>query len=218
MKKLLLLSILALGMMTAKAQSTLSVTVAGQPVANGATVDCTDVNTETWEFKELQLYPHVMATSTKEAQFDVTVENTSTIETDFDKGINANILFCCGGNCVVVRPGQSYTKPNAEAGDQPVVFKANTPFDLEIDSSSMDIVEEAFTLSCKVTIVEVDNPSNNFWFNLNMVYDPDIAAVDGIAADDAAPVYYNLNGVKVANPDHGIFIVKKGAKVSKVVL
>lgn len=43
-------------------------------------------------------------------------------------------------------------------------------------------------------------------------------AVDGIDVDasDVAPVYYNLQGVRVANPDKGIYIVVKGNKTSKV--
>lgn len=35
---------------------------------------------------------------------------------------------------------------------------------------------------------------------------------------DAPAVYYNLQGVKVANPDKGIYIVKRGNKTSKVIL
>ncbi len=44
-------------------------------------------------------------------------------------------------------------------------------------------------------------------------------AVEGIAVDENAPeVYYNLNGMRVDNPSNGIFIVKKGNKVSKQVI
>ena len=43
-------------------------------------------------------------------------------------------------------------------------------------------------------------------------------AVESIAADEnEAPVYYNLQGVRVANPESGLYIVVKGSKVSKVV-
>ncbi|MDE6007444.1 MAG: hypothetical protein K2G67_07820 [Muribaculaceae bacterium] len=42
-----------------------------------------------------------------------------------------------------------------------------------------------------------------------------VASVD--FEENAAPVYYNLQGVRVANPENGIFIVVKGSKVSKVV-
>lgn len=44
------------------------------------------------------------------------------------------------------------------------------------------------------------------------------SAVEGIAVDEnEAPVYYNLQGVRVANPESGFYIVVKGSKVSKVV-
>lgn len=43
-------------------------------------------------------------------------------------------------------------------------------------------------------------------------------AVEGIEADvDATPVYYNLQGVRVANPERGIFIKVVGNKATKVV-
>ena len=46
------------------------------------------------------------------------------------------------------------------------------------------------------------------------------SAIEVIEAEDAeAPVeYYNLQGVKVANPEQGIFIKKQGNKATKVVL
>ena len=43
--------------------------------------------------------------------------------------------------------------------------------------------------------------------------------IEDTMVDDNAPVeYYNLQGVKVANPENGIFIKKQGAKATKVVL
>lgn len=40
--------------------------------------------------------------------------------------------------------------------------------------------------------------------------------VESIEADEnVAPVYYNLQGVEVANPQNGLYIVKQGNKVSK---
>lgn len=43
-------------------------------------------------------------------------------------------------------------------------------------------------------------------------------AVKTIDAADEEAVYFNLQGIRVANPENGIFIVKKGAKTTKVVL
>lgn len=49
--------------------------------------------------------------------------------------------------------------------------------------------------------------------------DGTITGVDNIAvSDDANPVYYNLQGVRVANPSNGIFIRVAGGKVSKIAL
>lgn len=41
--------------------------------------------------------------------------------------------------------------------------------------------------------------------------------VDSIDAEDVAPVYYNLQGVRVDNPEKGLYIVVKGNKASKVI-
>ena len=44
------------------------------------------------------------------------------------------------------------------------------------------------------------------------------SAIEVVGADENAPVeYYNLQGVKVANPENGIFIKKQGNKATKVV-
>lgn len=45
------------------------------------------------------------------------------------------------------------------------------------------------------------------------------SSVATIAADENAPVeYYNMQGVRVANPENGIFIRRQGTKTSKVVI
>ncbi len=46
----------------------------------------------------------------------------------------------------------------------------------------------------------------------------EVGSVEGIVADEAveaAPVYYNLQGIRVANPENGIYIVRRGSKVTK---
>lgn len=53
-------------------------------------------------------------------------------------------------------------------------------------------------------------------------FDPNASgSVDGIVADDDAnaPVeYYNLQGIRVMNPENGLYIVKQGKKVTKQVI
>lgn len=47
----------------------------------------------------------------------------------------------------------------------------------------------------------------------------DEGGIESIGIDLNAPaVYYNLNGVKVSNPQNGIFIVKQGTKTAKVMV
>lgn len=53
-------------------------------------------------------------------------------------------------------------------------------------------------------------------------YNPEGAGQGAIetieTAENATPVYYNLQGVRVANPENGMFIVKAGKEVKKVIL
>ena len=47
----------------------------------------------------------------------------------------------------------------------------------------------------------------------------DSNGVEGIVVDEnVAPIYYNLQGVKVANPENGVFIKVQGSKATKVVM
>jgi hypothetical protein len=60
--------------------------------------------------------------------------------------------------------------------------------------------------------VAIAAPSK-YWFS---IAEGGVSGVENIEAEEAvAPVYYNLQGVKVANPSNGIYIVKRGAKVAK---
>ncbi len=49
-------------------------------------------------------------------------------------------------------------------------------------------------------------------------FTPGASAIESIAADNAAVEYYNLQGVKVAKAENGLFIKKQGNKATKVVL
>ena len=61
-----------------------------------------------------------------------------------------------------------------------------------------------------------DNNKNSF---ATAIYTPGVAGVNSIVDDYNAPVeYYNLQGLKVANPEKGIFIKKQGKKSTKVLL
>lgn len=59
---------------------------------------------------------------------------------------------------------------------------------------------------------------------INQIYvaytgEPSGSGVAGIEAEENAPVeYYNLQGIRVANPENGLYIVKQGNKVTKRVI
>ncbi len=68
------------------------------------------------------------------------------------------------------------------------------------------------------------NTSDGYWHawadqKLEMWSDNKTSAIDDVMVDENAPVvYYNLQGVQVTNPEKGLYIMKQGKKVSKVVL
>lgn len=96
-----------------------------------------------------------------------------------------------------------------ESGNWTKEWPVNT-FDLsEYDGETIKIGFEYAT----------DGSKSRAWELKNFILKGDKdAAVESIAADEnEAPVYYNLQGVRVANPESGLYIVVKGSKVSKVV-
>lgn len=51
------------------------------------------------------------------------------------------------------------------------------------------------------------------------MYEVDKTGLDEVIVDEDAPVeYFNLQGVRVANPENGLYIKRQGNKVEKVVL
>ena len=45
------------------------------------------------------------------------------------------------------------------------------------------------------------------------------AGIDGIVADNEAPVeYFNLQGIRVAEPSNGLYIRRQGKEVTKVMV
>ena len=218
MKKTLLLSTFVFAAAVMNAQ-TLTVSVDGKQIENGATVTSYEYEAHgTNDDYSFQLCPLVLATSSIDDMLRVTVQNTTTdINEEFTAEYEANffgddpyrVQFCWPELCTPpFGPGQSQMAMGRVG--------ANAFQNLMIESISISTQPyDGFTVTCYVTITPA-NSDNAFSFTLNMVYDG--AGVDGVSADEATPVYYNLNGVKVSNPDHGIFIKKQGAKVTKVIL
>ncbi len=55
--------------------------------------------------------------------------------------------------------------------------------------------------------------------SFNLVFDSVNTGIAGTMVDENAPVeYYTIDGVRVANPENGLYIVKQGSKVRKVMM
>ena len=190
MKKSLLSTAALLFTLGASAQA-FTVTVNGNPVENGATVYCDHFNSDME-----QIEPEVMVTPNDDCTLYVDLYNTG----------ETNVQMCFPMNCQFVKPGNTLSVN----GD----LTAGVARNLMIDAMTMGV--DPFDASCEITMYLDGDEDNTFEFTLNMHYS---AGVDEIGASDNTPaVYYNLQGVEVANPENGIFIRRQGNKVTKVAL
>ncbi len=103
-------------------------------------------------------------------------------------------------------------------------------FDTYIDNPSAETVSVQFNFinkntsffikEVKFTDLGTDEASATLLGRRHMgwTYPVGGSGVDHIVADGqtiAAPLYYNLQGIRVANPESGIYIVRRGNKVTK---
>lgn len=75
---------------------------------------------------------------------------------------------------------------------------------------------EQLTLKAKYNMTATANGQT---LHFTLLFDRSAStSVGSIEASDAPAVYYNMQGIQVANPEVGqIYIVRKGDKVSKVI-
>lgn len=108
------------------------------------------------------------------------------------------------------------------------VYEYNMPGDLPTEDEVEAIVmgqsatksvvfdKEKITLTITVTNVDADIDGKT---SHTYVFKYENAGVENVEIDNNAPVeYYNLQGVKVANPENGIFIKVQGSNATKVVM
>ncbi len=95
---------------------------------------------------------------------------------------------------------------------------------VKIDITGADIEATDYTFTSAHGEVNASNASIDLFLvvdgKVNKFSAPGITVgIDNIATEENAPVeYFNLQGVKVANPTNGVFIKKQGGKTSKLVL
>lgn len=240
MKKLVLLSALAAGIMTAGAANIsdlYTVTYEGTPVANGATIEA-----DHWD-GNMGLYPCDIDFKLKSAatnvKFNVLGEYTGL--PSYDQQVadvkawgEPSICWAAGsaGNCepnTGTPPTISnftltnttdiqiqfhvLSKVSSEIGPD---FNPNDPstWPQPIAPSETSLYKLSFTGS-------VDGVTANDPFVIYVAIGPNASGVDEVAVDDSnAPVeYYDLTGRKVMNPAKGqIVIERKGAKSVKKIM
>ena len=106
---------------------------------------------------------------------------------------------------------------NFGAGDEIV------PFDEPIQwyynaNNGMLLDDYEGTVTFDLSEYTLDNKVAMVTFFPEILEDP-TGAVSGIVAEANAPVeYFNLQGVRVANPENGLFIRRQGSSVSKVLV
>lgn len=105
-------------------------------------------------------------------------------------------------------------------------FGTNSPEEVFVDGEHMNVtLEEVIGEAGNLTYVLVPgtykftlNREDEEFPTLTIVKDGNDSAVAGIEAEGAEAVYYNLQGVKVANPVGGVFVKVAGNKASKVLV
>ncbi len=251
MKKLLLLSALALGAFAANAASPgdyYKVMVDGKELSNGDTIYCTHYQDNTdvtydgveehfnfgYTYEVVIVYPNTSG-STLNLYSALGCTDRPTLE-DFKAnqftyiddtyytaygGPNACYSATLGaaGSCVLNAPGVEQVIEVA-AGNDSFNWQFHCP---TIDPTS--VVKYTFTTAA-CTEKDASTKIAGTEFVVNVVFGPSMEAinnaglsVEGVEMDeDVAPVYFNLNGTQVQNPSKGIYVVKRGSKVTKEVI
>ncbi len=109
-------------------------------------------------------------------------------------------------------------------GNNGTTYDAGVPYDL-YNNSTITVYAQGNTWSVDE---QTEEKIESVIFHKNdsaslgeVIFMPagDQGGVDGVEVDENVPaVYYNLQGVEVANPGTGVYIVRQGSKVSKVLV
>lgn len=242
MKKLLLLSALALGAVTAGAQSVsdyYNVVFHGQSISNGGSVVSSEWDSDSgWYHADIEFIPK---STIGKVSFNVIGEYTGTPTAEqwqADEAAWGMPSICWGsgamGNCEQTdrMSASSFTnftlgEASINNGELTVQFhilgvdgEIGPDFNPADPSTWPQPVRPSNTSHYKVSVIPTVDGKKLDTFSFNVYMGPNAAGVDGVAADvDAAPVYYDFTGRRVINPAKGqLLIERKGEKARKVIL
>ena len=211
MKKLLLLSALALGTISANAEITFY--SEGKEIHNGDKIVSSRIEEVLLMFGTLMLDPEITYEATEAYDLDVTLYNTTAPGTNppTQFGTDPTIALCWPGGCVDVAPGGK----DSQSGNTAEATLNNLSIHVSISDYDKNVT---YVFTSVIEIVIDGDTENPFVFDLTMMYPYD-ASVDGILDDESPAVYYDLLGRKVENPEKGQLLIKKQGtgKATKVV-
>lgn len=104
---------------------------------------------------------------------------------------------------------------NYSAAD--VIYPIDEPVEWQFNVENNGVMYDDYTGTIKI---EIPAPRQNAQCTVySTIVEHGSSAVENIAVDSNAPKeYFNLQGVRVANPENGLFIVRQGKKISKVLV
>lgn len=202
MKKFLLSMAVMVSAMTASAATSFTLTNAhnNEPIANGATITVTEFD-EDFGMAEFE---YDATPDSYPASFQIWLTEGEMEEWEGQKAI-PELCWRSGakGNCL-----PNMTEPTTVTVDEkPLTGQIHMM--LPNDDVNAKIKS---TVNCFVKL-------NDTTVEFSIVFDNRGAGVASTIADENAPAeYYTIDGVRVANPANGLYIVKQGSKVRKVMM
>lgn len=223
MKKIFtsMLALVAAVGFTASAGENIKCYVDGQEVVNGDRIDITkfyeELSLEGFGVYARQYNTHLVVVPTVADEMTAVVDfikNDTPLDDNNEFGANMAVQFCGFGQCYNINVGDKHE----ESKD----FKADEEIDMQTElkvlnvGTAADFTELAISAEFSLTLtLDEEVVALTFYVDQQGVD----AAVEGIEADNnTQAIYYDLQGRKVNNPSKGIFIVKKGNKVTKEIV
>lgn len=198
-------SLLAMMMMAGAAfAQTISVTVDGNAVSNGETVEClyTDIESHpvpvvtVWEMK-----PHVSITSSATQEVTVTMDVTE------KKGDNE--IQNCFASCEPANSANNFVVSHSKTMNAGESADADIHYSVKAKPAEIPLHRNV--------LITVSAGSENMSFTLHMCWDPSAAAIEGVNAENADGQAYSISGmpVSVEALPAGAIYVKGGNKYIK---
>ncbi len=154
----------------------------------------------------------------KEISVNNTVFTAGNVSLSFNKGTaGTDCRIWAGTSAYDLRTykGSSFTISATGADIINIVFTGGKASKTQMTANVGEFVGSTWTGSAQSVVFTATGTTNIN--TITVTYDT-ATAIEEVATDNAPVEYYNLQGVKVANPENGIFIKKQGSKTTKVVL